>query len=364
MSDSKPANANKGKLRVDVYALKRLLAANGWAQEDLCHETGITKATARRLIAGGPARMSTLRSIAQELGVEPIDLIDASEYERPQEAEAATPEIETSEWLPGRPLTEVQTTSNGLQYRIFRMQHRHQPTRFGRGKRYEFAHLADEAQEQLKDRFVRHMEVCDRIGRHPQFPICYATYPEKEDRVWWVIDEWVDGPTLAERLAEGTPSLPVAAKWSSNLAAGLSAMHELGIVRRELSPENVLVCETDDVLQLTDFELAKLAGNLPTVSEQWPDDPYRAPEIGAGEPTPAADLYSWGRIVTHLIAGELPPRGKESSSLVKRLPKPVFELVTTCTALRQSQRPASFDDVLPIIDDWVKSQSKEPTHGK
>jgi serine/threonine protein kinase len=349
---------------VDVYALKRLLFANGWTLEEFRKETCVTKATARRLMAGGPARMSTIRSIAQDLGVEPIDLIDASEYERPQETKAVTPKVELREWITGRPLTEIKTTSNGLQYRIFRMQHRHQPTRFGRGKRYEFAHLADSAQEQLKNRFVRHMEVCDRIGRHPQFPTCYATYPEPGERVWWVIDEWVDGLTLAGRLAAGPPSLPVAAKWSSQLAAGLSAMHSVGIVRRDLSPENILVREADESLLLTDFELAKLAGNLPTVSDQWPDDSYRAPEIGAGEPTPAADLYSWGRIVTHLVAGELPPREKESSSLVKRLPKPVFELITACTALRQSQRPASFDKVLPIMVDWVKSQSKEPNHGK
>ena len=107
MSDAKPESTDTGKLRVDVYALKRLLFAHGWAQEDFRRETGVTKATARRLMAGGPTRMSTIRSIAQDLGVEPIDLIDASEYEPPQEAEAVTPKVELREWIAGRPLSEI-----------------------------------------------------------------------------------------------------------------------------------------------------------------------------------------------------------------------------------------------------------------
>lgn len=364
MSESKQPRREPGKRRVDTYALNRLLDANGWTQEDLCRETGITKTTARNLLAGGPAKMSTIRSVAHDLGVEPIDLIDRSEYERPFVAGGAVAEPESlREWTSGRPLTEVRNTANGLQYRLFRMQHRHQPTRFGRGKRYEFAHLSDDAQEQLKDRFIRHTEVCDRIGRHPQFPVCYATYPEPRDRVWWVIDEWVDGATLAQHLAEDRPPIELAASWSCEIANGLAKLHEAGIVRRELRPDNLLVRQPHHEILFTDFELAKLSGNLPTVSQTWPDDPYRAPEIGAGEPTPAADLYSWGRIVSHLATGELPPRGRESELLVKRLPKAMVEIVAACTALRQSQRPASFEVVMPTVEVWRQSHSKGLRNG-
>ena len=54
---------------------------------------------------------------------------------------------------------------------------------------------------------------------------------------------------------------------------------------------------------LTDFELAKLLDGNPTVAGRWPDDEYRAPEIGEEGIDERADLYSWGRILVRAIAG-------------------------------------------------------------
>lgn len=352
MSAAKSSRATKGVVLVNLSALERLTYAQGWNQADLIEESGLGKPTVNRIFKFGTARISTLRELAEALGVEPFDLIDPAEYESPERETVRATTLESSgEWLVGKPLTEVRTASNGLQHRVFRMQHRYQPTRFGRGKRYELSHLADDAADRLRDKLLRHTEVCDRVGQSDQFPVCYATYPESGRWVWWVVDEWVEGGTLQQNLADSAPSLPTAAAWAWQLGEALSRLHQVGLVRRELSPSNVLV-RTDRTLMLTDFELAKLVENGPTVSEEWPDDPYRAPEIGAGEATAAADWYSWGRVVAHVVAGSLPDRGREADVIVKRSPKAVTELVARCVRPRPSDRLTDWSEAVAIVESW------------
>lgn len=350
MPDDLPKNT--GKLKVDAFALKKLLTARSMTLEELIESKVVSKQTAQRLMRGGEARMSKLRDIAAMLGVRPMDLVHSSEYEMPHG------ELQDlSDWEISEPFGLMQTASNGLNHRVFRMKHRHQPTRFARGKRYELFELPTDEKEQLRSRLLRHNEVCDLVGRCPQLPICYTTYPDTREWVWWVIDEWVDGVPLAQRIDSHRLSLADAARWAEELAIGIQALHAAQIIRRELNPRNVLVREQDGSLLFTDFELAKLSGEGPTVSGIWPDDPYRAIEVGLGTPTPAADLYSWGRIVTHMVTGKLPPRGQELEELGTRLPSRISKLIAHCTLKSPSERCQTVEEVLPTVKKWKQETS-------
>ena len=349
MSETTPKNT--GKLKVDPYRLRKLLIARGLTLEELQEASLVSKQTAQRLIRGGETRMSTLRDVAAALGVRPMDLVHPSEYE-PEEIAAAAPS--SGDWEITAPVGLMQAASNGLMFRIFRMQHRHQPVRFGRGKRYELFELPTDEKELLRTQLVRHMEVCDATGRSPQLPVCYAAFPEPSQWVWWIVDEWVDAAPLIDQLDGDPLPLPRVARWALELAEGIGSLHAAKVIRRELNPSNVHVRDADGTLLLTDFELAKLCGDGPTVSGEWPDDPYRAPEIGAGEPTTAADLYSWGRVVAHLVAGVLPERGKELAAVQKRLSSRVAHVVAHCTQLPPSERCQSVDEIMPTVRAWAK----------
>lgn len=352
MNHSKKAGLATGMVRVDLEELRRLTLVRGWNQGDLIEESGLGKATIQRIVQTGQARMSSLREIADAFGVRPADLIDPVEFGTSEsDGNASTNFESTGEWLIGEPLTDVRTASNGLQHRAFRMKHRHQSGRFGRGKRYELTRMPDEAADRLRAKLVRHATVCDRAGRSRCFPTCYATYPESGRWVWWVIDEWVDGVTLEECLSETRPPLSQAAQWAWQLGEALAQLHEVGVIRRELSPSNILV-RSDQSLMLTDFELAKLVESGPTVSEDWPEDPYRAPEVGAGAPSPAADWYSWGRVVAHAVSGELPALGAEPNAVAKRAPKAVTELISRCVCQRPKQRPEKWSEVREAVASW------------
>lgn len=246
------------------------------------------------------------------------------------------------------------TTTNGLQYRAYRLKHRHQPERLGRGKRYEFWHLPDNAKTTLQELLIRHPKVCDRVGSHPQIPVCYGTFPEPDAKAWWVIDRWEDGRSLREILANAQPLTAEQLKrLARETAAGLSVLHKGGIIRRELSPDGILVANRDGQILLTDFELAKLLDGSPSVARDWPTNPYRAPEVGAAEIDERADIFSWGSVVIHAATGKLPAIGTEADALANaKLPAAIRSLLISCVKPRKSQRPTSMTDVLTTLDRW------------
>lgn len=106
---------------------------------------------------------------------------------------------------------------------------------------------------------------------------------------------------------------------------------------------------------LTDFELAKLLGNAPTVSADWPDDPYRAPEVETGSADKRADLYSWARILVHAALGRLPAIGEDAESLSSiELPRALKPLVCDCLSPAPSDRPGSLDKLLRPLRRWAE----------
>jgi serine/threonine protein kinase len=118
----------------------------------------------------------------------------------------------------------------------------------------------------------------------------------------------------------------------------------------------VLLAEPDHHVVMTDFELAKLTDDYPTVSEdEWLPNDYRAPEIGAGDPKPCADVYSWGRIMIHASLAKLPEPGREAAALkfVTGADRWVT-LLAQCVERVPSKRPP---DMQPILDHFKQEKA-------
>ena len=337
-----------GKVRLEPHVLNRLLLDRAWSLKDFSKQTGMEMRTVRKIVGGGRIQISTARRVAEELSTTMLEIVDPAEY-RPADSASSKAELGAGEWIPGRALTPVITAANGLQYRVYPMTHAFEPLRRGRGKRYEFKELGSEAKDKLRHRFTRHMSVCDRVQPHPQFPICYGTFPDSDRDTWWVIDEWLDGVTLAEQLQLGPLKPDLLQQVAQQTAQGVGTAHGAEIILRELAPAGVILGEPNVRVVLTDFELAKLTDDYPTVSErEWPSNDYRAPEIGQGKAKPHADVYSWGRIIIHALLGKLPSPGREAAAL-KLTPDADqwVELLTQCVQKSPSKRPP---DMRPILD--------------
>lgn len=130
--------------------------------------------------------------------------------------------------------------------------------------------------------------------------------------------ERVPGPSLAA-LVHGSfgrkrpPAAEQIATWGRNLAQALGAVHENGLVYRDLNPENVIVAE-DRTLSLVDFELAQEPG--PVSGFYVAGTPgFLSPGQSRGEPAAFSDdIYSLGAMIVFMAIGDRPPGGDENLS--------------------------------------------------
>ncbi len=120
-------------------------------------------------------------------------------------------------------------------------------------------------------RFQREAEVLASLN-HPNIAAIYGF--ERADGVSALVMELVEGPTLADRIAQGALPLDEALGVARQIADALEAAHERGIVHRDLKPANVKV-RPDGTVKVLDFGLAKAldasgraanASQLPTIT--------------------------------------------------------------------------------------------------
>lgn len=346
-----------GYVRLNSKKIDRRMHEQGIGPDALYHKAGVAPKTGRKALEGRQIRIGTARSILEALKVTnfPEYLLPASEDVTESKQNTGRSKRQIHEWdslgFPSR----VFETSNRLQYRVYKMKQRHVPNRFGRGKCYELCDVPTKDRKRLEEHLIRHTVICDQIGPHPQIPVNEKACPDPNGEDWWVIDKWVDGQTLEDVLKAGRLASGLLPRVMRQIAEGLKVLHDHQIIRRELSPRFVLLRKPDKNVVLTDFELGKILAGRPTVrADEWPEDPYRAPEIGGRNIDVTVDLFSWGRIFVHAATGQLPQQGAEAEVLDGvDLPKPVLRSVLKCARKRTSERPKTIDVVLKTLRGWA-----------
>ncbi len=180
-------------------------------------------------------------------------------------------------------------------------------------------------------------------------------YAVEEQPVPYLVMEYVAGQTLAEKLEHSGP-LDIS-EWLSygrQMALGLSAAHEQGVIHRDIKPSNVLIEDGIDAkLKITDFGLARAADDA-TVTRTGTiagTPMYMAPEqITGSQIDHRADLFSLGSVLYQMACGRPPFRGPNAIAVLKRV-------------VDETPRPIS--EILSEVPDWVcaiiaKLQSKHP----
>ncbi|MDN3238141.1 serine/threonine-protein kinase [Glycomyces tritici] len=192
-------------------------------------------------------------------------------------------------------------------------------------------------------RVRREAEVLASVN-HPNVVTVYDAVEEDGD--WWIVMEYVDGRTLADT---GTMGAEQAARYGAQLAGGLEAVHAKGILHRDIKPANVMVTAQGHA-KLADFGIARQVHTEPTLTGTGAvtgTPGYVAPEVVRGASfSPAADVFSLGATIFHLVEGTSPFGEGNAHSLLWR------------TAQGDRVEPKRAGALAPLLDRLLETDPK------
>ena len=201
-----------------------------------------------------------------------------------------------------------------------------------------------------------HSEV--RIARQVSHPnVCRVFDIGDADGVPFLTMEYIDGEDLSS-LVRRIGRLPQdkAVEVSRQIAAGLAAAHERGVIHRDLKPSNVMLDGTGKA-RVTDFGLAGIAANIPGADVRAGTPAYMAPEQLAGqEVTSKSDIFSLGLVMYEVLTGKraydattVPElvKARQSgtmtnpSTIVRDLDPLIERVILRCLETDPAKRPAT-----------------------
>ena len=177
-------------------------------------------------------------------------------------------------------------------------------------------------------RFEREAKVLASLN-HPNIGAIYGLEKSGDTRA--LVLELVEGPTLADRIAQGPIPIDEALPIAKQIAEALEAAHEQGVIHRDLKPANVKV-KGDGTVKVLDFGLAKAfqpdasdvsASMSPTISLTAAATQmgmvigtaaYMAPEQAKGKTVDKrTDVWAFGAVLYEMLTGQKPFAGKDVS---------------------------------------------------
>lgn len=171
-----------------------------------------------------------------------------------------------------------------------------------------------------RQRFLREAQAAAAVV-HPNIVPIYAVSTERQ--LPYLIMPYVAGGNLQQMLDErGALALERTLAIGLQIAEGLAAAHEQGIVHRDIKPANLLLEEGGFRVLLTDFGLARALDDATlTASGMFAGTPqFMSPEQALGQSVDhRSDIYSLGAVLYAMATGKPPVRGASSLEVLRRL---------------------------------------------
>jgi Tol biopolymer transport system component len=231
--------------------------------------------------------------------------------------------------------------------------YRARDTRLGREVAIKILPNHLSSNSEARQRFEREAKTVSGLN-HPN--ICTLHDIGHQDGVDFIIMEYLEGETLAERIAKGRLPLADVLKYGAQIADALDKAYRSGVIHRDLKPGNIML--TKSGAKLLDFGLAKSSTSLATmatVAGTAPTSPltqegmivgtfqYMSPEQVAGQELDArSDIFSFGAVLYEMVTGQKAFPGKSqlsvASAIVEKDPEPAAAIAPLT--------PASLDHVI------------------
>ncbi len=203
--------------------------------------------------------------------------------------------------------------------------------------------------EQDKSRFVQEAKSAAALN-HPN--VCSIIDIHQYDGTMFIVMEFVDGATLQEK--KSSLSLKQSIDYGIQIAEGLAAAHDKGIVHRDIKPENIMV-RKDGIVQVMDFGLAKLAGvsRLTKAGSTVGTLGYMSPEQVQGRETDhRSDIFSYGVLLYEMLTGRSPFNGAHESAIL-------YEIVNVDVQPPSSVKPEIDPELDRIVMECLEKDPAE-----
>ncbi len=208
--------------------------------------------------------------------------------------------------------------------------------------------------DEMRLRFEREAKTVSRLS-HPH--ICAVHDVGRQDAADYLVMEYLEGETLADRLARGPIPTSLAVRYASEISDALDCAHRSGIVHRDLKPANVMI--TKDGVKLLDFGLAKAfsstgSSESVTSAESAQKDltregiivgtvQYMAPEQLEGKEADArTDIFALGTVLYEMTTGKKAFSGSSRASLMAA----ILQSEPAAASSAGTNAPAALDRVI------------------
>ena len=188
-------------------------------------------------------------------------------------------------------------------------------TKLKRTVALKFLHPTALGGETERTRFLHEAQAAAALN-HPNITTIYET--DEADRQMFIVMEYVEGISLKQKSAEERLKIKEILDIAIQIAKGLQAAHEKGVVHRDMKCDNVMLTK-QGVAKVMDFGLAKLSGHtqvtqagttIGTIS-------YMSPEQARGDTVDQrSDIWSFGVMLYELVTGQLPFRGEYDQAII------------------------------------------------
>jgi tRNA A-37 threonylcarbamoyl transferase component Bud32 len=213
------------------------------------------------------------------------------------------------------------------------------------------------------ERFLREARLAARVHHAG----CIAIFDFGEERgLTFMAMEYFKGRTLKDLVKRKALNPYLAMRIARDVASALGAVHEAGIVHRDVKPTNVMV-DRNGRVRLTDFGVASSVNDPESAGMMVGTMRYMAPEQARGKEVDArADIFSLGVMLYEMLAGKA-PFGGTLDDLIKRVTKPapplpdhvkvpsnVHEIVRRCLERKPAHRYSGMETLISDLNEAIR----------